>query len=133
MNTKKLSILATCLAITAIFAPVTAQSQEVDPSLFQALEWRNIGPFRGGRVPAVAGHPVDHHHDFSLLEIMMMVDMMDPPLTQGLMSRVTDVRERWSSLENQYQAILDNELDAINSVITELSIPAISASEGKSR
>ena len=71
--------------------------------------------------------------DFSLLEIMMMVDMMDPPLTQGLMSRVTDVRERWSSLENQYQAILDNELDAINSVITELSIPAISASEGKSR
>jgi photosystem II stability/assembly factor-like uncharacterized protein len=30
---------------------------DVDPALFQALEWRNIGPFRGGRVTAVAGHP----------------------------------------------------------------------------
>jgi photosystem II stability/assembly factor-like uncharacterized protein len=27
-----------------------------DPQLYQALEWRNIGPFRGGRVTAVAGH-----------------------------------------------------------------------------
>ena len=25
--------------------------------MFQALEWRSIGPYRGGRVPAVAGHP----------------------------------------------------------------------------
>ncbi|MFQ5636993.1 MAG: WD40/YVTN/BNR-like repeat-containing protein [bacterium] len=30
------------------------------PSLFQALEWRNIGPFRGGRVTTVAGDPGDH-------------------------------------------------------------------------
>ena len=29
----------------------------VDPSLFQALHWRSIGPFRGGRVLAVAGAP----------------------------------------------------------------------------
>ncbi len=29
----------------------------VDPALYQALEWRNIGPFRGGRVTAVAGVP----------------------------------------------------------------------------
>ncbi|MCP4655197.1 MAG: glycosyl hydrolase [bacterium] len=28
-----------------------------DPSLFQAMEWRNIGPFRGGRSTAVAGVP----------------------------------------------------------------------------
>ena len=78
-------------------------------------------------------HSIPTRIDFSLLEIMMMVDMMDPPLTQGLMSRVGDVRSRWTSLERQYQAILDNELDAINSAITEKSIPAISASEGKSR
>ena len=29
----------------------------MDASLFQSLEWRCIGPFRGGRVSAVAGHP----------------------------------------------------------------------------
>jgi photosystem II stability/assembly factor-like uncharacterized protein len=28
-----------------------------DPALYQALAWRNIGPFRGGRVTAVAGVP----------------------------------------------------------------------------
>lgn len=27
-----------------------------DPRLFQAMQWRNIGPFRGGRSLAVAGH-----------------------------------------------------------------------------
>ena len=31
----------------------------VDPTLFQALHWRSIGPFRGGRVLAVAGAPDD--------------------------------------------------------------------------
>ena len=25
----------------------------------QELKWRSIGPFRGGRVVAVAGHPVE--------------------------------------------------------------------------
>src|ERR1043165_1596020 len=29
----------------------------VDTSLYNALEWREIGPFRGGRVTAVAGVP----------------------------------------------------------------------------
>jgi photosystem II stability/assembly factor-like uncharacterized protein len=29
----------------------------VDSTLFQSLEWRCIGPYRGGRVVAVAGHP----------------------------------------------------------------------------
>jgi hypothetical protein len=27
----------------------------LDPSLYKAMEWRLIGPFRGGRVTAVAG------------------------------------------------------------------------------
>ena len=29
----------------------------MDGKLFQSLEWRCIGPHRGGRVVAVAGHP----------------------------------------------------------------------------
>jgi len=34
-----------------------AQAQSYDESLFGALEWRSIGPYRGGRVTAVAGVP----------------------------------------------------------------------------
>lgn len=31
----------------------------VEQSAFQGLEWRSIGPFRGGRCIAVAGHPAE--------------------------------------------------------------------------
>ena len=31
----------------------------VDPRLFDSLEWRSIGPHRGGRVTSVAGHPTE--------------------------------------------------------------------------
>src|SRR2546423_3850103 len=31
----------------------------MDPSPFRSLEWRLIGPHRGGRVVAVAGHPTE--------------------------------------------------------------------------
>ncbi len=45
--------------------PVRAAEEDgdppVDPTLFQAMRWRNIGPFRGGRstaVTGVRGHPL---------------------------------------------------------------------------
>jgi photosystem II stability/assembly factor-like uncharacterized protein len=31
----------------------------MDQAAFNSLEWRLVGPFRGGRVPAVAGHPTE--------------------------------------------------------------------------
>lgn len=34
------------------------QQSAIDPMLLQALQWRCIGPYRGGRVVAVAGDPV---------------------------------------------------------------------------
>ncbi len=34
------------------------QQATIDPTLLNSLEWRLIGPFRGGRVVAVAGDPV---------------------------------------------------------------------------
>ncbi|MCB9265798.1 MAG: glycosyl hydrolase [Lewinellaceae bacterium] len=42
-----------------LMAPLTgAQSpQLIDEALFQGMQWRNIGPFRGGRCVAVAGLP----------------------------------------------------------------------------
>src|SRR5215468_4881588 len=36
------------------------RTEGMDDKLFQSLEWRCIGPHRGGRVVAVAGHPTDH-------------------------------------------------------------------------
>src|SRR5579872_2324987 len=36
----------------------TQERTTIDPTLLNALEWRSIGPYRGGRVVAVAGDPV---------------------------------------------------------------------------
>ena len=33
----------------------------VDSSFLSAVKWRFVGPYRGGRVVAVAGHPDDPH------------------------------------------------------------------------
>jgi photosystem II stability/assembly factor-like uncharacterized protein len=42
-------------------AAFAAFAQDVPPSLYQGMQWRNIGPFRGGRSDAVAGVPQDPH------------------------------------------------------------------------
>jgi photosystem II stability/assembly factor-like uncharacterized protein len=44
------------VAIVGVAAPLGAQTAPVDSTLFNALHWRMIGPYRGGRVTAVAGH-----------------------------------------------------------------------------
>src|SRR5437016_1610862 len=41
----------------AMLAPLFAQQHRVDPSFYAGLRWRSIGPFRAGRVNAVAGVP----------------------------------------------------------------------------
>ena len=52
-----------CLVCFVLAVPLTlpgaspARAQSYDQSLYGALEWRSIGPFRGGRVTAVAGVP----------------------------------------------------------------------------
>ncbi|HEV2177822.1 MAG TPA: hypothetical protein VGW33_11585 [Terriglobia bacterium] len=46
--------------VVAGFAAVRpAQAQQLDPNLYAAMRWRLIGPFRAGRVTAVAGVPGD--------------------------------------------------------------------------
>ena len=45
-----------CAIAAGLVLPAQAQ---VDPARFQALHWRDIGPFRGGRVIAVTGVPGD--------------------------------------------------------------------------
>jgi photosystem II stability/assembly factor-like uncharacterized protein len=48
------------LLLITLFAAVSSlPSQTIPPETFGALQWRLIGPFRGGRVVAVAGVPGD--------------------------------------------------------------------------
>ncbi len=52
-----------CLAVFVLGLTTTlAAHATVDPSLFQDLSWRLIGPFRGGRVLTVTGIPGDSRH-----------------------------------------------------------------------
>jgi photosystem II stability/assembly factor-like uncharacterized protein len=46
-------------ALLFLSAAGVAAAAPVDPTLFQDLQWRSVGPFRGGRVLAVEGDPVD--------------------------------------------------------------------------
>src|SRR5271170_6366042 len=48
--------LSVSLATAALLCGQTVNTaQTFDPSLYQAMRWRQIGPFRAGRVTAVAG------------------------------------------------------------------------------
>jgi photosystem II stability/assembly factor-like uncharacterized protein len=50
-------VSAACAAIALVLAAAfpSGAPQSVDPRLYSGLVWRNIGPFRGGRVSAVSG------------------------------------------------------------------------------
>ena len=52
-----LIIFGAVIAIAPAYAQQTGQT--VDPSLYSAMRWRSIGPFRAGRVAAVVGIPGD--------------------------------------------------------------------------
>ena len=45
--------------LLASIVPAAASAATVDPTQFQDLHWRSVGPFRGGRVLAVTGDPDD--------------------------------------------------------------------------
>jgi photosystem II stability/assembly factor-like uncharacterized protein len=68
-SSHRIAIAAACLLVVASFgrAPVAiggraaaaaiAEDPRVDPAFLAALQWRSVGPFRGGRAPAVVGDP----------------------------------------------------------------------------
>src|SRR5579871_4412354 len=45
------------MAVVSFAGPVIAFAQPVNPSLYQGMRWRMIGPFRGGRTVAITGVP----------------------------------------------------------------------------
>ena len=51
-----LRVASVSLAIVSVSSPVVSQSAPpADPRLYAGLAWRNVGPFRGGRISAVSG------------------------------------------------------------------------------
>jgi photosystem II stability/assembly factor-like uncharacterized protein len=54
--------MGTLALVACLTAATSATAAGVDPALFQDLRWRLIGPFRGGRVLAVAGVPGEREH-----------------------------------------------------------------------
>jgi photosystem II stability/assembly factor-like uncharacterized protein len=58
MNSPRMASLMVAFPTLLLLAAAMARGQS-DPTLFQALQWRSIGPDRGGRVTAVAGLPRD--------------------------------------------------------------------------
>ena len=56
--TRSSARLSLALAVTALAVarPAVAQNgTAIDPRLYDGLTWRNLGPFRAGRVAAVSG------------------------------------------------------------------------------
>lgn len=53
---KQLSFLLTVLCL-GMLAPQFTSAQTIDEAHYSSLEWRSIGPFRGGRSAAVTGVP----------------------------------------------------------------------------
>jgi photosystem II stability/assembly factor-like uncharacterized protein len=62
MPLRRLLAAVVVLAATTPSIAAAAPAAAVDPALFQDLHWRLIGPFRGGRVLAVAGVPGEPAH-----------------------------------------------------------------------
>ena len=75
-------------------------------------------------------HYIDPLHswnrlDFNLVGLLGMVDRMDPPLTSGMLQRVSDVRAQWAEMDRAYRSLIDDDLAAFNRLSEKHSIPAI--------
>ena len=55
MNKRLLWILLALLCVLP--SPFAFSAQQYDPTMYQELRWRMIGPFRGGRTVAISGVP----------------------------------------------------------------------------
>jgi len=109
MRDWKTSIWALGLAI--LIQPVPAGYRAafaaVAPSSYQALQWRLIGPFRGGRVTAVAGHPAQ------LTTFYMGA-------TGGGVWKTTDAGQSWKNVSDGFFGV-----GSIGSIVVAPSNPDI--------
>jgi len=59
LSTVRRASLVLAFLVTVHTFSIPANSQGVPPEMFSGLQWRSIGPFRGGRTVAVSGVPGD--------------------------------------------------------------------------
>jgi photosystem II stability/assembly factor-like uncharacterized protein len=48
-------LVVSAVLLACAWAPVPARAQQLPPNLYAGMRWRQIGPFRGGRVTGVTG------------------------------------------------------------------------------
>jgi photosystem II stability/assembly factor-like uncharacterized protein len=75
----------------ALAAPLIAQNSGIDPRATQALRYRNIGPFRGGRATTVAG-VAQRKHEFYM------------GATGGGVWKTTDAGANWNNVSDGFFA-----------------------------
>ena len=63
MTVRRFIVIAVICAALGSYSRPSAQSGSIDAKLFADMKWRAIGPFRGGRTKAAAGHP-SHRYTF---------------------------------------------------------------------
>ncbi|MDP2958214.1 MAG: hypothetical protein Q8N53_17435 [Longimicrobiales bacterium] len=57
MSARHATLALALTLLAALPAPSALTAQQLDPSLYQGLVWRDIGPHRGGRTKSVVGVP----------------------------------------------------------------------------
>ena len=57
MNLSIRSLVTSAVTLVILSGATVLTAETYDESLYKALKYRNIGPFRGGRSAAVAGIP----------------------------------------------------------------------------
>lgn len=84
-------LLIVAILLSFLAGPSYAQrsSGQIDPELYQAMEWRGIGPYRGGRVTAVAGIP-----DQPFVYYM--------GATGGGLWKTEDAGDTWTNISDEY-------------------------------
>ncbi len=104
----KLVVLSTPLLVLLILLawPALAGAREpVHTALLDGLEWRLVGPYRGGRVTTVAGVPV----------------------TEGALLRLADLKAEWSERQAELQASKADYIDVINEWARRQNVPHIAS------
>src|SRR5512133_1671800 len=84
--------LALPLALSAQAPKPKPMSTPSDPSLFQHLRYRNVGPARGGRVTTVTGVPSQPHTFYM-------------GSTGGGIWRTTDAGQSWANISDRFFAV----------------------------
>ena len=93
---------------------VTAAAAQVDESLFKSMKWRQVGPFRGGRVlavevcmatPAIRKHIRDH-------EAHMIHSEIQTGRKHGMQAMDSSLLELYQRADITYDVCLSNARDA---------------------